>query len=301
MINGLNSSTISLALRTAQRAEKTVSKTVEQIASGKKVASVKDDGAAYVRASAFMSDSKQWETRKQILDLVEVDLEATHLVALEQTRIMENLQNILVQARSYAIGSNSRIQLQSQWNQLIEEAGTFSSPVNSFPNAAYVASGYNSGIDLSNDTYLSDGGRYFVQPSLGLDFTGGTNPIALSSVNIVTASNTTLDDAYTTTNNNLGNLPSGGTYLNLRITESMRDLNRAEKLEEFSEVMTQRNQDAISSLTDIDMGKVSRDRDLAQSRQQLAYQTVQNAIAHYSNVSRGLLNNVMGTQRSVRA
>ncbi|KAF0109672.1 MAG: hypothetical protein FD128_1929 [Hyphomonadaceae bacterium] len=75
---------------------------------------------------------------------------------------------------------------------------------------------------------------------------------------------------------------------NERITE------RAQKRADSLEVIGQ-------ALTEVDLGKTSKEYELAQTRQSLAYETVKNAIAAYSNKTLGLLNNVLNTQRSVMA
>ncbi|KAF0109673.1 MAG: flagellin [Hyphomonadaceae bacterium] len=62
MISGLNTAGLSLAMRTADRASKTMDKMATQIATGKKVVSVKDDGAAYVRDAAINSDKIRHQT-----------------------------------------------------------------------------------------------------------------------------------------------------------------------------------------------------------------------------------------------
>ena len=58
---------------------------------------------------------------------------------------------------------------------------------------------------------------------------------------------------------------------------------------------------AIGSLTDADLGQVSAARAQADTRQQLALDTIKTALTAYGNYAGGLLGNVQRTQRGVLA
>jgi flagellin-like hook-associated protein FlgL len=58
---------------------------------------------------------------------------------------------------------------------------------------------------------------------------------------------------------------------------------------------------AAETLTEADLGKVSAARAQADTRQQLALQTIQQALTAYGNYAGGLLGNVQRTQRGVLA
>ncbi len=303
MIAGLNSS-LSLAMRTADRANKTIDKMANQIATGKKVALVKDDGAAWVRSAAINSDRIRHQTVADQMHRVNAiqDVSIASMDGFLEATIKG--RELVIRAIDAINNGGNRAAIQAEHAQVALSMDTIA------PNAV-----------VDGISYLA---AHVYSPTVTINSIGTTAPYVWGTQPF--ASDSEYDDAvlqletyagvwpanhFSTYNLQTANLATLQTYLadydyyvdwnrtqsqslgivsknNERITE--RAQKRADALEVFGE-----------KLTDADMGKASKEYEMAQTRQQLAYQTVKNAIAAYSNKANGLLSNVLNTQRSVRA
>jgi flagellin-like hook-associated protein FlgL len=76
---------------------------------------------------------------------------------------------------------------------------------------------------------------------------------------------------------------------------------RIDSLRQNNSIMNDSAQSALGSLTDADLGRVSTARAQADTRQQLALDTIKTAISAYGNFAGGLLGNVQRTQQGVLA
>lgn len=299
MISGLNTSGLSLALRTAERAHKTMDKMATQIATGKKVASVKDDGAAYVRAAALNSQKVVEATRKDFeIPQFRGSLEFTNLANAQHTEFLENLRSILISAQTYPAGSSQRQNIQAEWNAIIS-ADYMSAAPNPFKNDGWTGHTYWGTILAPNDPATANL-TLLVAPSADVHYgwmsaSSGGPTIALATMDLVNASAAQFSQAHQSIDwirdQQLGIWNNG----------TAAHMNTVDRLEKYTEANIDRIDSSISSLTDADMGKVSREYELAETRQSLAYETVKNAIAAYSNKANGVMSNVLNTQRSVMA
>jgi flagellin len=302
MIGGLGSS-LSTALRTAGEARSRMDRASREIATGQRVASAKDDGAAWTRAAGLRSDQIEWRSRAETLDLVRTDMEVTHAVVLQQRELWSQLDQLVLQARGLPAGSQSRQTLQAEWNQLVAAMDRTGQTTPVFQTATFQFAALNSGIGLApGDSFLSGGGNWLVHPDLDLtDFAGSAMPVAVAGFDLVGATSAQLDDVAATIRAVRGDTPGGGTFLHLRLTEGGRDMRRAESLAQTARQMDQRMEAAIGALTDADLGKASTARAQSETRQQLALQTVRQALDAYGAFAGGLLGNVQRTQRGISA
>lgn len=296
MISPFHSSSISLAMRTAQHAEARVAKTAEQIATGKKVNSVKDDGAAYVRAAALKSDQVQIEARGQVMSILRSASESQSVIDELHLEYLDKARAIVTSARLQPPNSAARTALQVEYDNIMLDwqrlFGEWQLQSSTYGN--WGAAGWGIQPHLS-DPILSQNAIWH-QPATGLSWATATtaNGLAVKDNNMIAASDTYLINLYSALTTRKTSYYS---YMNFSRSDQVW-LDNVEK----NDARTSDNIElAISSLTDADMGEVAKERDLAQSRQQLAYQTIQNALTHYGNISNGLLNNVLGTQRSISA
>lgn len=307
MISGLSTSGIASAIRTAGQARATMDTMARQIATGQRVASVKDDGAAWARAAQMRSDQVTWSGRRDVLTLVKTDMEAYQAAVTQQQMITGKLQELVLAARGHEAGSRARIALQAEWTDWIRAASDVRGNAFAFETATFVTEGWNSGIELSAaDSFLSGGGRFMVDPTFDTNFLTGSQPaagrpVAPSTVNLATASTALLDDTQTTLNTILGTGPTVTTFLHLRNQEGARDIARAERMLAHAGRFEDRLQAAIGTLTDADLGKAAAARATAETRQQLALGAVRQAISAYGSYSSGLLGNAQRTQRGVLA
>ncbi len=299
MISGLNSSSISLAIRTAQRAEKTVTKSVEQIATGKKVASVKDDAATYIRATLANSEKAQIEGRRFILDSIETVINNQVAQDDGSNNAARWMADIARRALDHVAGTTQRQQLNAEFQEAYAAWSKARAPDDTIVSGMGSISGGKWGINGSAADSITSvtrawtllGSSWLDNGHAGFDYAG--NGVPINAIDVLNGNTTNLKNGIATLEAHL-NAANQHSYLG-------GDARWIDRAKDISNGQEDRIDSAISAMTDADLGKVSRDRDLAQTRQQLAYQTVKNAISQYGNVSSSLLNNVMGTQRSVRA
>jgi flagellin len=296
MISGINSSSLSLAMRAAERANKTIDKMATQIATGKKVASVKDDGAAYARVAAMKSQQTEIEARSNVTAMLRVASQEQVEGEKAIVDLYDRIAETILSAKSYAAGSDARKALQKEFEALISQVEM---PFSTDSNLSTAYGNWGSagwGIKPhSSDTSLSQNAIWYL-PSIGAAWSTYSTNGTQFKLNDITNAN----DIY------LNNMLASARNVKSFYTESYMpwataDQKILDSIDKWDSISSQNIESSISTLTDADMGNTSRDYDLAQTRQNLAYQTVRNSLSHYGNVAGGLLNNVLGTQRSVRA
>ncbi len=299
MIGGLNSSSFSLAMRTAERANKTMDKMSAQIATGKKVASVKDDGAAYAISNALRSQKTVEEVRSDFtISRYRANFDFTYLAQEQTVEALKQLKSLAVSIGQYAVGSAQRQAIKAEWDAWVKsvEMAAIENPVKADGWTGHTAQGT---ILAPNDPVTANF-YTLAAPSADLNYgwlgaSSGGPTIAVLGFDVVNANATQLSQVVQSIDWHADNITGDWTR---KMGEQMRATDR---LSIYTEANINRIDSAIGTITDADMGKVSRDYEMAQTRQNLAYQTVRNAISQYGNVASNLLNNVMGTQRSVRA
>jgi flagellin len=307
MIGGLSSS-LALAQRTADAATARMAKVSRQIATGKEVASAKDDGARYVQANALKSQKVQWEGRRQLADRLDLSMEFTKGVVQEHKDIAVKLREVALQASALPAGSNARRALQADWDALIAAGKSTNAGMNPgfADNSVFFSDANGVGMDVSGHDSYWGGNRYaayvnsadwnghysFVNAGWGIS-------VALDTVDILNGSAAHLNDAMSTTT-----IMSGETW-NTWNTGWLQQIGADQRVLDMKRDDITRNDDrldaAIGSLTDADMGKLSGENQQAQVRQQLALDTIKTALTAYGNYAGGLLGNVQRTQRGVLA
>jgi flagellin len=289
MISGLGiSSGIASAVRTAAKARATMDTMARQIATGQKVSSAKDDGAAWARAAGLKSQRVHAETRQDNVAMLNHVAENQSAVLDRAVEVLNALKNIILQARTHPAGQSTRLQLQADWN-------------------ATIASGFDgefvpSGIDSSGTGF-----PYGVM--------GNASDPMLATQNIHTWHGRTLGSVAWLSTLSSVNIASGNTAAldaglaeaDLRLTGvldrvqlSAGNIKSLRRIDDWSAAEIDRLEANIGSLTDADLGKASSARADAEARQQLAMQTVRSAITVYGNMASGLLGNVQRTQRGIR-
>ncbi|MCU0882154.1 MAG: hypothetical protein MUF14_05745, partial [Hyphomonadaceae bacterium] len=112
------SSSLALAQRTATSARSTMDSMSRQIATGQKVSSVKDDGAAWARANSLRNDASTWDWRASEAQryLPVADLTATHIE--EGLSLQRDALSVLQRAANTAAGSADRRRFQTEWQEI---------------------------------------------------------------------------------------------------------------------------------------------------------------------------------------
>ena len=304
MISGLNSSSLSLAMRTADRASRTMDKMASQIATGKKVASVRDDGAAYVRAAAINSDKIRHQTVAEQMGRVNAiqDVSIASMDAFLNATIKG--RELVIKAIDAIQNSASRAAIQAEHVQVALSMDTIA------PNAVVDGISFLAAHIYSPSVTINT-----IRPTA--PYVWGTQPFASDPeyddavLQLETYSGIWPANYFSAFDLQTANLATLQTYLadydfyvDWNRTQS-QSLGIVSKNNEHITERAQKRADTLEvigeALTEVDMGKTSKEYELAQTRQALAYQTVKNAIAQYNNKATGLLTNVLNTQRSVMA
>jgi flagellin-like hook-associated protein FlgL len=302
MIPGLNSASVSGAIRTSVKARQTMDTMTRQIATGQRVSSVKDDGAAWARASALRSEAPQWAVRLDTLNRAEIALDTTMAWVTQTMSVLDRLGELVLAARTMPAGSSARQAIAAEWNQVTEWVSAANATGNNpgmtgtGVGSGWVTGGYDltiSGDDFYGPQTLSvwPNGSAFHNWFILVD---AARPIALRGLDINNANSATLDLATTSINS----LKTAGRNW---FQNSGVDQRRVDRLQIQAEKAAALVEQKASTLTDADMGKASTARANAETRQQVAMQTVRSAITAYGNMASGLLGNVQRTQRGILA
>ena len=309
MISGLSSSGIATGIRTAGNARATMDTMARQIATGQRVASVKDDGATWARAAALRSQKVNEAFRLDALSRIDAGLQETQAQMDSRVELLQQFKALAEQARALPVGSSARQALQAQWTALVPGGAVYNVARSVFDNN----DGYGNEADgipgigvrftgtgdgfLENQRWAvaTQGGNWFTT------FGPPDRPVRISDVNLVTANDAAIDDALLTINSMLG---LSGNPMGWSVGWAVQTGADRRMVAEISDI-THRNLDrlsgAISTLTDADLGEASAARALAETRQQLALSTVRQAISAYGSFAGGLLGNVQRTQRGIMA
>jgi flagellin-like hook-associated protein FlgL len=302
---GPMSSSLALAQRTASKARATMDDMSRQIATGKRVSSAKDDGAAWTRSAAVKSEVVRHQTvadwTKRVNAIQEVSLASMEAVATTLQRGRE----LVIAAIDRVSSNSSRAAIQTEHLAVAQGLATIA------PNAVVDGLSYLAAHVYSPShtpvpwAYVGPPHIWGLQPFSGdseyddvilqLETYSDIYPVnSFEAMNLETADLATLQthlakyDAYTTWMRHQTQALGLVTRNNERI--EARAEAKGSRLEAFAE-----------RLTDADMGKATTARANAETRQQLALSTVSQAISAYGSYANGLLGNVARTQRGLLA
>jgi flagellin len=263
-----------------------------QIATGQKVSSVKDDGAAWTRANTARSNAMA--SRQVANDLRFIaSAVSTGRASLEgQLPLIQEMRDRAVQASDPTISAQTRTMLadlQLADNSARQTALSHNTVNGSFSlrradgtglwlvhSAAAGSSEISWVSDINGTTVLSSLSTPTLMPTLGtLDTLANAQNAAIQTGIAVQRISSRSNEILAIENQMTGQ----ATLLD----------QGADRLDQLA-----------GSLTDADLGKVSAARAQAETRQQLALATIQQAISAYSNYAGGLLGNVQRTQAGIR-
>ena len=284
MISGLSTSGIATAIRTAGQARATMDTMSRQIATGQRVSSAKDDGAAWTRMAALRSSSVERAVNADRLELYAANSQAYAAWEEAERRYVELARDIYMRASLYPPGTEQRTRLRAELDQLVSG---LTGDINS---SAVTPLQPHAALDSSHGLLT---GLYGVAKSLGALFTVRIQP-AMTAAPLDTASSAAVQAQIAFFDTQLATLRTfdqGGGQLANRIETSQRINDRLAKVTD----------QAAGALVEADLGKASAARATAEARQQLALSTVRQAISTYGNFVGGLLGNVQRTQRGVMA
>jgi flagellin-like hook-associated protein FlgL len=289
---GPMSSSLSLAQRTATKARATMDTMARQIATGQRVSSVKDDGAAWSRASAIQSSAIA--DRDAASAIARIDIRNTAALAGYESFLdgLQRVDSILLRA----LGAQSTTERAALQAELLAERETLQTIG---PNAALIG-GSALSYGPSGNIFMQAG-----QSMTGYDETGFST--AFGSVYTRAAS---LDrfEALDLNSANATQISASKTELSSVVSAFVgftsqigRNLAGHDRLAETASDRHDEKTALAASLTDADLGAASTARAQADTRQQLALDTIRTALTAYGNFAGGLLGNVQRTQRGVMA
>jgi flagellin len=289
MIGGLSSS-LALAQRTATKARATMDTMARQIATGQKVSSVKDDGAAWARASAMRSQLKGNEALRTNFGYMRSVFEINRAGAEAKLDDVANRVSTAVQASDPSLSPGARSQI-----QLLHDAHA-GGPTASIAFASHGQRGdTGAGFTFNNLDAVNILTVLTQQDGSGQTYAGGSGGITIPAGDIADVSTAAAAQLA------VAALNAEGDRQRWRLQYWAGVGNSLDRFDSHLAVEADRLNIAIGSLTDADLGEASAARAQADTRQQLALQTIQQALSAYGNFAGGLLGNVQRTQRGVLA
>lgn len=325
MISGLNASGIASAIRTAGQARVTMDKAARELATGQRVASVKDDGAAWARANAARVRAADFETLGTHLEQMK-SWAAVRRAGFEESQAMwhdirANLLAMLQPGTSTASFNAMRATTQALFaHEVSANFRTFYDGIDGLTGPAldqaataraYMQLRDTTGADMSGSQVLAPNGAP-IAPGLRayagslIDYSstagmvrtnaGGTINLVLVDSQLVPRLDTVADVQAT-----LGFMSSAMTDSVMAASQIGNTAKVLDQLDTRLARDADRNRAAAEQLVDADLGKASASRAKAETRQELALATVRQAINTYGAYAGGLLGNVQRTQRSLVA
>jgi flagellin len=289
MIPGLSSSPgIAMAVRTASKARATMDTMSLQIATGQRVASVKDDGAGWSRANAMRTDATASRALAASIDMIATGVTVARDSSESLTRVLSDARNVALAADHSGLSVATRQALQAEQSAhqasyaFLMNLAQSVVPMTNLYGAPWEPFATQDEADTLGWTSRIDGGQsvsYFGHMNLSLDFADvSSKPAATASV----AAARQLETAFTNRTVQLNGL------VNWLAADTRRLDSQADRLDS-----------AAAHLTEANLGKASTARSQAETRQQLALATVRQAISTYGSFASGLMGNVLSTQRAI--
>jgi flagellin len=285
MIAGLSSS-VALATRTAGQARERMDTAARQVATGQRVASVKDDGAAWTRAATTRSEAKRYEVLQGWMANATARIDASMAVRDVELSGLDQLADLTRAAMGTAAGSAARAGIGAAVAALIDDTRVVTPPTGELFDPAlgitamlYQADSFTAGttVNYSRPDYLYS--SFDVDPDFASYETKTEAQLAATLAKI-----TNWQDIIRGAQASTGTDRARATATGIRA----------------SQFQTRLEQQA-ASLTDANLGKASSTLEQSQVRQQLALDTVRSAISAYGNLANGLMGNIARTQRGVMA
>jgi flagellin len=298
MIGGLTSS-LALAQRTASKARANMDAMSRQIATGQKVASVKDDGAAWAQANAHRSQKAEIDGRATLVSFVRTAVDQQSIEDSAMRESMTWIRDVLVQSLQYNPGTQSRQALHEEFQRAVNSVNGFAAP------KAAITTGYGLQADGQYGFLTSSADPVFNGRTMWSSLDSGPNNYStwlgvnnLNTFDLRTATNAQIQVQLNSTVDVLMNHHHWLPNFENRAANDQRWL---DSVVERDSGTKDRLDTAIGSLTDADLGKASTQLRQSEARQQLALDVIKTALTAYGNYAGGLLGNVQRTQRGVLA
>jgi flagellin len=292
MISGLNSSSVMGAIRTAGAARAGMDKATRQLATGNQVTSVKDDGAAWVRANKLRSDARAREVLASGQDYLSTGAGLGRTTIEERMALYEAIHKTSLSATVNGMSASARAALQADATLNFDAIATVSvgahgnvMPITSVVAGQQWGPGHWSAATKDFNFQVDINGT-----QQATNFVTMNSLLAAPDLSTAAGALTAATTAQQTADSMRPRIAQFGAVE--RALATMATNNRAQADLELVQA---------DRMLGADMGKISANLRRAETRQQLALDTVRTAINAYSNFAGGLLGNVQRTQRGVLA
>jgi flagellin len=292
VIGGLASS-LAVALRQADSAQRTMETMSRQIATGQRVSSVRDDGAAWTRAAVARADAGGNRAVANGIDWLRAGV-GIHRASVEsRLPLGQQSQANALRAMDPSMTAATRTQLDLEQIELSAQIADMS-PTNHDDAISLRAT--SGSVWQPFGTNASDINISWLTDASGNMETTNWSAVTFQTATAMNSVASTAAASTTRANREVRNAEWATLAVNLAALVnrmgSQADLLRrgADRLEQLS-----------SSLTDADLGRASSARAAADTRQQLALATIRQALNAYGTFAGGLLGNLQRTRNQIRA
>ena len=309
MISGLSGfgRAAAVALSAGVNAQSRLEKSAGRIATGTKVASVKEDGAGYIRDQYLKNESASWDYRANELKRYRVLGELVDIQMDDGLTLLRESQKLLAFAALTPPNSDERRRYYDEWVVLRQRAASldtnFAAQHEMYNNlyTDFTASGEWAYDPYDTDPYLDNiklPDTWFLSSSItsGSNSPGYTPDVFAVNNDFVGASQALMASAANE------QLTSGGPGIG-RTAASAADLGGAltvmDKMQSLAEKFGANVEIARSKMFDVDMTAESAKLRAAQVAGQLAQSSISIFTEGYRKMAMGLLGNVLNTQGSL--
>jgi flagellin len=309
MIAGLSHlSTAFSAMRVAEAAQARAEAAREQVATGRRVNSAKDDGAAFTVALNARSDLAQWNGRERLLNKLEGAFDLQDTVVSKVKELYVELAGIALAARDTVAGSTERRALAESYAGIFETLngliGVETQGVNG--TAAAVQADGRFGIRPMQSDAVLGGDTWRLVTNMNTFSTWANNVdvpngllVALRGYDILNASDTQLQDVLSSARAIAGF--NGAGWLSGWGIHTAAEIARVQSAQAQVIGMQDRTQAAIGQLLDADIGATSSELEAAETRAAMAQQGISRAISLYAQRNSAVLDAALTNWSRVRA
>jgi flagellin len=304
MLSGL-SPNLTTAIRTAGEARRQVDDATRQLATGKRVASARDDGARYAQALAARSQATAWGavedaarfqaarmqhklSASEASDSLYADTMNT-LLAMTRPGLSAQTFEALRQEASASFDRAGMGWQQNTWGLLQDQVGGDATGMDLLqPDGSVTSSRGWLGAPTQWGTASNVGPVWTVtRPSGSLSWNDTTRELVIADAAAAKSALDFMTEVMGYWRTEVGAQGASLRRAEAQVIEAGRQQDRLARADE--------------ALTDADLGQVAARRATAETRQQLALQTVRAALDAYGAYAGGLLGNAQRSQRSVLA
>jgi flagellin len=295
-------------MRVAEAAQARAEAAREQVATGRRVNSAKDDGAAFTVALNARSDLAQWNGRERLLNKLEGAFDLQDTVVSKVKELYVELAGIALAARDTVAGSTERRALAESYAGIFETLngliGVETQGVNG--TAAAVQADGRFGIRPMQSDAVLGGDTWRLVTNMNTFSTWANNVdvpngllVALRGYDILNASDTQLQDVLSSARAIAGF--NGAGWLSGWGIHTAAEIARVQSAQAQVIGMQDRTQAAIGQLLDADIGATSSELEAAETRAAMAQQGISRAISLYAQRNSAVLDAALTNWSRVRA